>query len=386
MQNLLNYFSGIVKLRLTGPFPEKFINLCIAQDIFLWGINKKNNEFYVYMRLGDVFRIRKIARQSKIKVNIVSHYGLPFMKKKIYKFKMMVIGAFLSMILLNVITSYIWFIDITGMRNVNVDRIKTVITDNGLKPGIKKSAIETKSIEKVILNNIPEIAWVSINFTGTRALIEVVEKTLPPPDEKSPAQIVAAKDGIITEIIALSGQPVVKVGDVIKKGDVLIAGISNTNSPIRAKGIVKARVWYEAYGEAPLTEAVYKRTGQQKTAANITVGGYVIPIKYTNKNIFDIYETEETHKKLFEWRKDSITVEFNKIVYYELQCMYIENSREQAIDKAKAQALFLVQNKLPPSNVILFRNITVLPLEAEVARVKATVESIEDIGQVVNIQ
>ncbi|MDF2929591.1 MAG: sporulation protein YqfD [Anaerospora sp.] len=66
------------------------------------------------------------------------------------------------------------------------------------------------------------------------------------------------------EIIALAGQPAVKKGDTVRKGDVLIKGIApdiaptSPNQPaqsapittppqlVKASGIVKARVWYES--------------------------------------------------------------------------------------------------------------------------------------------
>jgi similar to stage IV sporulation protein len=110
---------------------------------------------------------------------------------------------------------------------------------------------------------------------------------MPKQEDKAPAHIMAGKDGVITEIIAVTGQPAVKKGDTVKKGDLLIKGfaeeavvptvpgqppiISVPLQLIKAQGIVKARVWYESYGEAYLMQSYHERTGNQLSEINVLV-------------------------------------------------------------------------------------------------------------------
>ena len=36
MRRLMNFLRGMVILRLTGPFPERLINLCAQEGIDFW--------------------------------------------------------------------------------------------------------------------------------------------------------------------------------------------------------------------------------------------------------------------------------------------------------------------------------------------------------------
>ncbi len=77
----------------------------------------------------------------------------------------------------------------------------------------------------------------------------------------------------------------------MKRGDVLIKGVSYEgavvdsimiNPPqqkIRAKGIIKARVWYEGYGESELVTTVHERTGRQEIGVALRVGQQEFQLK-----------------------------------------------------------------------------------------------------------
>lgn len=399
---IANYLSGTVRVRIQGTMPEKFINLCLAQHIFLWGISKRNDEMFAFMRLSDFFRIRPLARKSRARVRVVSRYGWPFIVDRLRRRKMLVVGALLYLFLLNFLVSFIWFVDITGLKILSSDRIKAIVDGNGLRPGVPKEKVDVKALENTILFGLPEVAWVGVHIAGTRVLIEVVEKTMPRTEDKAPAHVIAAKDGVITEIIAVAGQPAVKKGDTVKKGDLLIKGLEPGNTApiapgqtpiisvpsqlIRAQGIVKARVWYEGYGEASTVQAVRQRTGNQDMAITVTIGSRQIPLKRIPEPPFENYETEEVHKKLAWWRNSEFIVESTIKIYYELGTSWREITVEQARDEAIGKAWHVVQRLIPENAQILSRNIETLKTEEpNLVRVKVSVETVEDIGESVSI-
>ncbi|BBB92789.1 MAG TPA: sporulation protein YqfD [Methylomusa anaerophila] len=391
------YLKGAVKIRITGRMPERFINLCLAERIFLWNITKRNDDLIAWISLDDFFAIRPLVRKSQTRVQVASSWGLPFLIKRIKQRKMMVVGGLIFILLLHVLSSYIWFIDITGLKYLSNDRIRESISKNGLKPGAMKEKIDIKQIERDILLNIPEVAWVGINFTGTRAVVEIVEKTLPKQENKAPAHIIAAKDGVITDIIVLAGQPAVKKGDTIKKGDLLIKGFpaqymepSLTGEKtaaipqelIKAKGIVKARVWYEGYAEAELNKKVSRPTGNRQVAVMLKIGPNEIILKTVPNPPFAEYDTEIIHKQLPLWRNREFTVESTIKIYHEITSNLIDKSFEEARDEAQTAAMHMVQGSIPEAAQLLSRNVEVLNLaEQNIVRVKVSVETLEDITE-----
>ncbi len=378
--------------------PEKFINLCVMKNIFLWGLTKKNEGLFVCMSLSDFFSVRPIVRNSKNHIKVVKYYGFPFVIKKIKKRKMMVIGLILFLCVLNTLVSYIWFIDIIGNKAIPAQQIRDLIAENGLRPGMIKSDIPIKIIENKVAITLPEVAWVGIRFTGIYAVVEIVEKTISKPQDKEPADIVAVKDGVITEIIALSGQSVVKKGDTVKKGDILIKGVSYEgtmvdstmiNPPqqkIRAKGIIKARVWYESYGESELLRTDYERTGRQEIGVDLRIGQQEFQLKKVAVKPGDLVEVDTFKKKLFWWRNRDIIVESTISTYYELDKKSVEIGIEEAKEQSKSRAFTSLQSLIPETARVLSRNIEVLQMpEKNLVRVKVNVETVEDIGEFTSI-
>jgi len=397
---LTNYLYGTVRVRVSGAFPERFINLCLARGIFLWGITKDSDAVFASLRLSDFFRIRPLARRSRSRIEVTGHAGFPFAFKRLMRRKMLVVGAALFLVLLNLLTARIWFVEVSGQTTVATGRIMDIAAGHGLKPGASRRDIDLASVEKEMLLAVPELAWVGVSINGTRALIEVVEKTLPRVEDKSPAHVVAAKDGIVTEVIVIAGQAAVKKGDTVKRGDLLIKGFADVPPPapgqvpiitlptqfVRAAGIVKARVWYESYGEAGLTQEVLHRTGRQAVAVTLRIGGHELVLKPAPAQQFSRFEAETVHKKLPGGRNSVLTVESTINIFHELVAETHDISAEQARDLARGKALAAVQDRIPEGAQVLTREVVALPpAEPRLVRVKAMVETIEDIGSTVNI-
>ncbi|AIF52239.1 sporulation protein YqfD [Pelosinus sp. UFO1] len=398
IRNMFHFISGTVKVKVSGTMPEKFINLCVIQNIPLWGLTKNSKGLFVCMSLEHFFSIRPLVRQSRNHIKVVGYSGLPFLTRKVKRRKMMVIGAAVSLLVLNTLVSYIWFIDITGAKSIPIQRIREIVYESGLKPGALKDTIPIKQIENQIAVTIPEVAWVGISFTGIHAVVEVVEKTMQKTQDKAPANIIAQKDGVITEIIPLTGQSIVKKGETVKKGDLLIKGISyegpvdvpeTAKVPpqlVRANGIIKARVWYESYGESELVTTIYERTGQQEIGVALRIGQQEFLLKTVEDKPEKLVEVEVFNKKLSWWRNHDLAVESIISTYHELKSKKVEIGIEEAKEQGKIKALTALQSLIPETAHVLSRNIEVLQMpEKNLVRVKVSVETVEDIGELVNI-
>lgn len=397
----VNYLRGAVKIRLSGPMPERFINLCIVEHILLWGITKTDEDLIAWIRLDDFFRIRPLVICSHIKVKVLTYRGLPFVIKRIKQRKMLLLGAILFFSLIYTLSSYIWFVEITGLKNIPEQEVRTIAEQYGLKAGAIKNNINSKAVEREIALQVPEVAWVGINFTGTRAVVEVVEKTMPKQEDKAPAHLVASKDGVITEIIVLAGQAAAKTGDTVKKGDLLIKGvflepaptalegqppISSIPKELRARGIIKARIWYEGYAETELQQTAVTRTGNQQIAVAMKIGSSEVSFNELPERPYPEYETEIIYKQLPLWRNREVVVESTITIYREINTEHQEKSFEEARNEAHAKALQAVQSSIPETAQIVSRNYEVLKTPAEdIVRVKVNVETIEDIGQTINL-
>lgn len=192
----LNYILGYLNIEIEGYFVEKFINTCIAKNIFLWNI-KRTKSTLVYCNIGikDFKKIRNIAKKSKCKVNIKTKKGLPFIFNKYKKRKIFLIFLFVIIVVISLLSNFIWNIDIIGNVNVAKEEIIKNLEEGGLKAGKLKKNINTKEIISKMRLERNDLAWIGIELKGTNAIVKIVEAEKKPDiiNEEEYCNIVATK-------------------------------------------------------------------------------------------------------------------------------------------------------------------------------------------------
>ena len=248
---LINFLFGYLNIELEGYYIERFINTCISKNIFLWGIKRtKSTILFANIGAGDFKQAAKIAKKHGCRIKIKSKSGLPFIVKKYKKRKIFFILLFLVIIGIYTLSKFVWNIEITGNTKVDSNEILSALEEDGLKVGVLKSKVNTDEIINKIRYQREDIAWIGIELDGTNAIVKIVEADSKPEiiDENDYCNIIATKDAVIEKISAQNGTLMVKEGDTVKKGDVLIGGWMEGKytgkNYVNANGEVKAKVIY----------------------------------------------------------------------------------------------------------------------------------------------
>lgn len=272
-----SWLNGYLIIKLKGQDIEILLNRIASEGLGLWDIQRVAPHIVIgKIRIKQFRKLRPLLISLNLSVSVVGKRGFPFAINKIMKRQALIIGLLIFLGGLFYLSDFIWFINITGLEKVDQAQVLEVISDVGVKSGIKKTQFKPREIESTLLIQIPEISWVGVSIRGTRAQIQVVERTSPDLSEIQYGDIVASKDGLITQILAFKGTAVAKIGDTVKKGDLLIAGNQYDKygkiEPIRAEGLVSARVWKDAIGEAAFTKIRTISTGNQHTNYTLKLG------------------------------------------------------------------------------------------------------------------
>ncbi len=139
-------------------------------------------------------------------------------------------GLIICTVLIYIMSLFIWNIHIDGNVTHTDDVLLEYLESAGTYHGIRKNKVDCDQIVSDLRKEYSDIIWVSAEISGTRLIIKVkensdtTETTTADDSSDEPADLVADKDGIITEIITRSGVPAVAIGDVVKAGDILISG------------------------------------------------------------------------------------------------------------------------------------------------------------------
>lgn len=333
---LLKYVLGYVRITVEGYYIERFINICTTNKILIWNLRReKGIKLYLNIGIRDFYKATKVARKLKCKVKIEKKRGIPFIINKYRKRKSFLISLIVILIALYVSSTYIWNIEIQVEDNLKLENIEQDILDAGLKIGMKKSEVNLEDVVNKIRLKRNDISWIGVNLEGTNAIVKAVKSKEAPEiiNEKEYSNIIAKKNGIITQIIAQNGTAQVKNGDKVEKGQILIQGTMEGKYTgtryVHSLGEVKAIVQYKKTTNIPLKEEQKVETGNKETKYKIKFNKFQINF-YKTLSKFKIYDTIEREKKFRIFSNLYLPISVVKINNIELA----NNSKEYTIEEA----------------------------------------------------
>ena len=138
-----------------------------------------------------------------------------------------------------------------------------------------------------------------------------------------------------------NGTALVKVGDVVKNGNIIVGGwlegkYTGTRY-VHAKADVQARVWHSKKEKMSLIQEVEEETGNVKNSYGININNFKINFPKSIPN-FENYDTINENKKLKIFSNFYFPIEFCKTTYKEVE----EKEITYTIDEAKQ----ILKNKL----------------------------------------
>ena len=173
--------------------------------------------------------------------------GLPGYIKRM-KHKLSFVLAFVfTAFLLAVLSNLVWDVRIEGNEKYSDAEIIYELSENGFSVGKFWSSIDRSLMETETLKNSDSIGWININRRGSVAYVSVIEKDSEGERDLLStvkySNIVASTDCVIEEITVIRGVALVRVGDTVKKGDLLISGVMTSDGGVcRAEGSVVGRM------------------------------------------------------------------------------------------------------------------------------------------------
>lgn len=291
---------------------NRFIKKCIDNNINLYNISYVKDKMVVLIDVKDYLKIKRLNYYSKIRV--VKYDGLLNIKKIIKDNMFYISVVFLSFIWMNLLTNYIVDIEIihsnSGIRRL----LKEELDKNNVKRfSLAYSFEELDNITKKILaDNKNNLEWVSIKKDGMKYIVRAEERIIKREVvSDKPRDIVASKDAYITKVIGSKGNVLVRQGEYVKKGTVLISGKITLYEDVKgvtsASGSVYGNVWYECTVETPKEISSERLTGRKRY--NLNVGNKILlRNKYQNFRQKNIREIKIFGLKIKFYREEEVEI------------------------------------------------------------------------------
>ena len=249
------------------------------------------------IRERDFLRNKELIKGQKCEIENNPRGILPLLKRALRQ--RVSIFALVVAVALNLLAStVIWDVRVSGCERLSESFVEKALESVGVAVGTPWRRLNTGRAETALLAEYPDVGWVSINRLGSIAYVSVREADRPPlvfPDVGY-SNVVAASDCIITDISVTSGYAAVKVGEVVKRGDVLISGIPPVGSggkACHASGSVLGAVDDLISVEIP-SDSIEKTYGEGIKS------GFSIKILNFSLNIFKIYRNSASECVIIE--------------------------------------------------------------------------------------
>ena len=334
-----------VDFRAEGVFCEKLLTEAMKNGLGISFPRKSGYTMRGTVQAAEYRSLCKIARRLGLKMRIEKKHGIYFTLKRHRDKIGFAAGAIFAAAVVLFLNLFVWEINISGNKAVSSEEIMATLANSGLKTGTLRTAHDARKIEWNIMNDNKEIAWATVNIQGCCVNVVVSETRREAEmkyDDDKPVNIIAAKYGVIRKMDVFDGQGVVKVGDAVMKGDLLVsATFEDRHGKLTLKhsrARVMAETDYEITVEFPLEQVIETTGGVKKSVKEIEIMGLSIPLG-SNRGCEELPAEKEEKELYFLWIRLPVKEICTK--YYAVKRNTITYTAEQA----KGGAFQLLEQK-----------------------------------------
>ncbi|WP_042345827.1 sporulation protein YqfD [Bacillus massiliigorillae] len=358
-----NFYAGNVEVKAYGQQVEAFVNDMVRKRIRIWNMKKMGTDAICFtIALYNVKKMRVIIRKYDCKATFLKRSGVPFLWRRLLFNSGFLIGFFLFLTCLFLLSNVVWGIEISGAKPETEHKIRQQLTKMGVETGkFQFNMDESGTIQQKLSSSIDEITWVGVELKGTTFHLQVVEKKEPKRAKMDSRQnIIANKKAIVRKIFVEKGKAAVSVNDYVNKGQVLVSSnISNNDKSsvlVPAKGSVWGEVWYKSDVAIPLKTEFSVFSGKEETKHYVKMKTFSLPIWGFKKTTIVNYEKDITDKPLFflGWK---LPFSYKTVTFRDKESVVREYSKKEAILRGHEVAENDLKKMLPKNSEVIGRKV-----------------------------
>ena len=280
MERLWKRLRGTAKAELQAPEPERVLENCRKKGLRLWNIRPLDScTLQISLWQRDLEELRQTADSLGGALRAVELKGGSRDREVLRRRKVLLLALGMILALLLLSTLFVWQVEVRGCEGLSSGRVLRALADCGVEPGCFWPGISVDLVRSRVLTEIPELEWMTVDISGSRALVLVREREERPEilTREGSAEIRASRPGIVQSVTVLSGRGMVQPGDAVLEGELLIgAELESLTRParsVRALGEIRAETWYELSSVCPVEMLRTRERGPARSAFSLQFGG-----------------------------------------------------------------------------------------------------------------
>ncbi|MFV0519350.1 MAG: sporulation protein YqfD [Lachnospirales bacterium] len=368
MGKFFKFLKGYVEIEVKGFAINRFLNLCTTKNIKLWDIQFLDSKILCSIKIRDFYTLKGIGKKSGCDVKIKGKKGIPFISFRYRKRRILKYGIVFFIFTIYFLSSFVWYIDISGNEHINNYEIIDILKANNAKVGGLKNKVDSVNLEKAIQKSFPSVAWISIFQEGTTLFVQISESIEQTANIKEdiPSNLYAKKDGVIVYTKTSKGKQVVTIGDVVKEGDLLVTGEiflkedeeGKHYNYIKAISEIRANTTYDFKYNLEKNKIIETPTGERKNNFKLYFFGKTID-GFKSKVNYDYYKKNTQRYQLKLSEKYILPIVIIKEVYEELDVKTKLKTDEELKEESEILLNNIINSKFDSDVDIISKEINI---------------------------
>lgn len=267
---------SVVSARLMSQYPETVFDVKVLNE----------SEFTFWCLAPFSKGIRGYLSEFECDLSEKASRGLFYFLKRKIKKPGLVAGLLLASLTVIYQNFAVWDITISGNRRIGDNEIISTLEKAGIKIGKNYDRHNLSAVCNRFILLDDRFSWISVNMSGNVAFVEVKERSKKNNDSEAPSEsgFIASCDCIIERPEVIRGTSLVKHGDIVEKGHMLISPVSLGNDGNEyitgAQGKVFAKTYEQFTVMIPYEATSAELTGE--TEAGYTLSFLGLQMNFEN--------------------------------------------------------------------------------------------------------
>ncbi len=305
MNRLLSHVLGEAALTVECASPEGFINLCAESGVRFRDMRRISaTDVTLITDRAGLRKISELERTNGFRVRRTKRAGLIYLPHRFRKRWPLLGLAAVCVLLVWISTLFVWEITVSGNNELSDYEILSELKLLGLDTGTFRGNVDSERLAVDMLIALPRLQWFAVNVRGSRAEVLVRERTEAPIvyDMDEPVMVYAARAGVVTKAIVLSGTACCRKGDAVAAGDILVSGVMESETAktrfVRALADIYAVTEHDLTAKTPLVVSEKIKTGASRTRFSVKIGKSRINLYLNTRIIWSNYVKMDNERDL----------------------------------------------------------------------------------------
>ena len=356
--SLIEYFRSAYLVSIHVNDARLFLDILITNNIPFHKQKIENDLFFCLLYASHYREYVRLRGKRRYRNETRSRLGFLKLLEKYRKRTGLVFGFFLASALIVLSSLFVWDITIEGTERIPEQAILRALESRGLHLGTFIPSVDTEISEEFLILDVDGLSFVNINLKGTVVQVEVHERKKDTEiiDTQSPSNLIASVDGQIEALRITGGAITVKLGETVKKGDLLVSGIIDSAALgyrlVRARGEVLARTTLTYHVEIPYETTKKQYTGKFFSQKSIKIFSKTIKLFRKDSISPSSCDKIESERRIYLFGLIKLPIFITETEYAEYEMISQTLTQKEALAEAYRQIRALSETELSDAEIL----------------------------------